>query len=331
MGGDSLAALGVPMECASCGTRWEVLPKGDGTMPRGARCPVDRGGCGKVRKLPRLPAVPAILAAAGAWNPPSESRVQRRAAEPCPECGGPVVIEPRGITRWCPACPLLITPPGVLAPYERGPGTIRESRSQRERDDDAKKTALLAGEFLRRVRALLADPKIHPASADLLGWYEEEITEARRARNGPRLAELAAEFADDQAAGAFRRLRWWHGQAAPVTAGYDEQDGEDDPIDDGGEAPAAAPAIAPGAIARQQPARPPRATWADAFGARGWRLAETDGSGACQVAERNGRCTRPTGGHPPVTDGLATGWTCTGHYLALGVAISAINRERGFP
>jgi hypothetical protein len=231
-----------------------------------------------------------------------------------------VRIEPRGTRRVCGGCRRLVTPPGVLAPYQRGPDAARAARSQRERDDDAKRTAMLAGEFLRRVTALRDDPKIHPRSADLLGWYQEEITDARRASDAGRLAELAAEFEVDQADRAFRRLRWWQGEPAPVAAGHLADDDDEWEDDDGQGDEAAAPA----AIAA-------RATWAEAFAARGWRLTPWDGQEACQVAGDAGRCRQPAGGHPPVTDGLTPdGWTCTGHYEALNATCQAINRDRGF-
>lgn len=57
-----MAGRVVPMECAACGNRWDAGPKPDGSMLAGARCPRDRGGCGKVRKLPRA-AIAAALAA----------------------------------------------------------------------------------------------------------------------------------------------------------------------------------------------------------------------------------------------------------------------------
>ena len=45
-----------------------------------------------------------------------------------------VYTEPRGTTRACLGCGKRITPPGVLAPYERGAGAARAAKSQRERD-----------------------------------------------------------------------------------------------------------------------------------------------------------------------------------------------------
>lgn len=308
-------------------------------MPVTVRCPKTRGGCGKLRKVPRSAArsVVPVAAAVTMWDPPSEPRQPRLASEPCPHCGGPVKIEPRGTVRWCAACNTFVTPPGVLAPYQRGAEITRAAKSQRERDDDDKKTVLIAGEFLRQVRAMLDDPQVHPASADLLGWYEEEITEARKARDGRRLAELAAEFAADQEARAFRRRHWWQGQPAALTAGYaGEDDGEDghtvlgEVVDGQGDEYAPMLAIPASIAAQQHLAQPQRATWADAFTALGWRLAPRDYSSICAVISSDGqRCAEQTGGHPPVNDGLISdGWTCSGHYNALGRAISSINRAR---
>ena len=320
------AAVPATARC-SCGRSWDVAPRADGTFPKTARCAARRGGCGRTGLK-----VTAAVTVAGAWDPPSEPRGQRDAAGRCPDCGGPVLAEPRGITLWCPACPVLVTPPGVLAPYERGAGSVREARSQRERDDDAKKAVLLAGEFLRRVRALLDDPKIHPASADLLAWYEEEIAKARTARDGRRLAGLADQFADDQAGRAFRRRHRWQGEPAIATAGHPDDDDEDDQEGEDTARAVTAGAVVlalPAAAAQPQPAQPQEATWGDALAARGWQLAERDDSGACQIIERAGRCPWPIGGHPPVFDGFTSGWTCSDHWNALGSAISAINRNRG--
>jgi hypothetical protein len=270
-----------------------------------------------------------------AWDPPSAPRGLRYAAEPCPHCSrAEVLIELRG-TRWvCEGCQKLVTPPGVLAPYLRGPGAARTARSQRERDDDAKRTAMLAGEFLRRVAALLADPKVHPQSADVLTWYQEEVTDARRSRDAARLAELAGQFEDDRTAGAFRRLHWWQGQPAALAEGHPDDedcvdDGQGDNWEDDGQGhePKTTVAASPAALT----AAPQRATWAEAFAAYGWHLATWDGSETCQVAGPGGRCGEPTGGHPPVSDGLAAdGWVCAGHYEALNAACRAISRQRGF-
>jgi hypothetical protein len=222
-----------------------------------------------------------------------------------------------------------VTPAAVLAPYERGTEVTRGAKSQRERDDDAKRTVLLAGEFLRRVAALLDDPKMHPASADLLDWYREEITDARKERDAGRLAELGDEFKADRENGAFRRAHWWQGSPAALDGGDaepedDEEEYDDDGQDDGPQAALAVPA----AIA----AKPTRATWADALAARRWRIAVAGNGGVrnCQIADERGQqCREPVGGSPPVNDGITDGHVCAGHYNALGAAISAINRNRG--
>lgn len=321
-----MADRGVTLQCAACGLSWTVFPKPDGTLPGGARCPKARGGCGKLRKIGRT-AVPAAAPAAG-WNPPSAPRPERDAAEPCGKCGSAVKTDRRGITRWCPACNMLITPPGVLAPYERGSDVTRAARSQRERDDDAKKTVLIAGEFLRRVRGMLDDPKIHSASADLLGWYDEEITEARRSRDGRRLAELADEFTADREAGAFRRLHWWQGQPAALEATHEGDDYEDD--DDGqDDEPAAVTLATPASTAAQpQPAQPRKMTWAEALAACGWRIASA--TGTCQVIDEHGRHCEAGTGSPPITDQIGRhAWLCQWHYGTLGAAIIETNRSRG--
>jgi hypothetical protein len=286
-----------------------------------------------MRKVPRGAIAAVHLAAVvSEWEPPSEPRQPRKAGEPCPECGKTtVLIDPRGITRWCPACPVLVTPPGVLAPYERGTEVTRAATSQRERDDDAKKTVLVAGEFLRRVRVMLADPRIHPASADLLTWYEEEITDARKNRDGRRLEELAGEFGDDRASDMFRRLHWWQGQPAELAAGYDDEDdnegyAEDDNEDQGDEQPAAVLATPSSIAVQQHRAQPRPMTWADAFAMLGWRLSAT--TGGCQVVDERGRHCAAGTSSPPVTDGrVRDGWVCIAHYESLATAIGNHNRR----
>lgn len=320
--------------CGRCGRSWRVQPRADGTLPKTARCAIGAGGCGRPVSLPVSRPAIATLASATAprWDPPSEPRGVRRCDVLCPLCGeGKVYASPRGTRQVCKACHRLVIPPGVLAPYERGGEVARAARSQRERDDDAKQTVIMAGEFLRRVTALLNDSKIHPASADLLGWYEEEITEARKDRDAARLAELAGEFADDRAKGAFRRMHFWQGHPAELTAAEvdDAHDDDDEYQDD--ERAAVVLATPASIAAQQQRAQPQRATWANAFAAHGWRLAPPRGDSVCQVTEHGQRCAEQIGGHPPVSDGLTRdGWACSGHYYALAETTNSINRARGF-
>jgi hypothetical protein len=223
-----------------------------------------------------------------------------------------------------------VTPPGVTEPYRRGTETARAARSQRERDDDAKRVVLAAGEFLRRVGALLADPRIHPASADLLRWYEEEITDARRDRDGRRLAELAGEFADDATARAFRRLRWWQGEPAALAPGTDEDDydeGQGAVLEFAGEAAAAVAAVPAAGPAQGEPM-----TWAAAVAACGWQLAVAGSAGVqwCQVVDEHGQQCRTGATSPGIADGRGGhAWLCGRHYGALGRLITDANRLRG--
>jgi hypothetical protein len=228
----------------------------------------------------------------------------------------------------------------VLAPYARGREVTRAATSQRERDDDAKRTVLAADKFLRGVRALIADPKMHPDSAAVLRWYEEEITEASRKRDGRRLAELRDEFADDAAGGEFRRVRWWQGTPAALAAAVDPGDGddaedyEDDPEEWAGDGEgqgdeAAAVLAASASIAAAQHAM----TWAEGLAVCGWRLGEVIGGGhgeICQVIDEHGQRCRmagmhlvpigPLGRHVPL---------CPGHHDPLGGLIIETNRARG--
>ena len=327
-----VAVTSVPMECAACGMRWEAGPKPDGTMPIGSRCPKDRGGCGKVRKLPRAAVTTAGSAGtpAAAWNPPAEQRQPSPVAGPCPHCGeARVYAEPRGTVRVCLGCGKRVTPPGVLAPYERGAGVTRAARSQRERDLEALDLAGRKGIMLGQLRALADGDRLDPASALKVEWFAEQV---KAAANGGRLDELAALFSEAR----IRPRRWWHGKPAPLAAVADL--GEDDADDDAGydddgqdDEPAAIVLATPASIAGQQHrAQPQRATWADGFAAYGWRLAPRDDSGRCPVISSEGRCPQPTGGHPPVTDGIVRdAWPCDWHYDALGAACISINQRRG--
>lgn len=236
-----MAARGIPMTCAGCGKRWTVEPKPDGSYPQISRCPRYRGGCGKQHAVrarrpaaakgsPSRPAPSALTVPA--WDPPSPPRLPQRLAEPCPRCGAAEVrASERGTVRGCYACKRRVTPPGVLAPYEHGTEVTRHAKSRQERDDDAKAAVVAAGEFLRVVRAMGADPRIHPASADLLGWYEEELTEARKNRDAARLAELRDEFAAGREAGEFRRRHWWQGEVRAADDEEDDEDQDDEPAD----------------------------------------------------------------------------------------------------
>lgn len=330
-----MAAHTMPLRCPACGMQWEIAARPDGTMPVTARCPKERGGCGKLRKVPRSMTAtpsPAAPAAAAAWDPPSEPRHPRHVGEPCPHCGeSKVCVSPRGTVLWCWKCGEPIAPAGVNAPYERGIEVTRAARSQHERDDDAKKTVLIAGEFLRQVRAMLDDPQVHPASADLLGWYEEEITEARKGRDGRRLAELADEFGADQEARAFRRRHWWQGQPAAITAGYaDDEDDEgedyaDEDEDQDGE-PAAVLATPASIAAQQHRAQPRRMTWAEGIAALGWRLSPADGT--CPVVDEHGhRCGAQTTSHALANGRGGYVWLCGGHFGTLGAMLGEHNRR----
>lgn len=308
----------VTLRCDGCGRQWSVTAKPDGTMPATSRCAKSQGGCGKLRKVPRRAAAvrtatPAATPAVG-WDPPSEPRRPQRCDGPCPHCGaGDVYADPRGIVRLCLACEKRVIPPGVLAPYERGTGITRAARSEGERDDDAKQAVVMAGEFLRRVAVMLADPKIHPRSADILRWYDEEVTEARRVRDAARLAKLADEFTADQRAGAFRRLRIWQGRPARLDEdqdddedGYDDEPGYDD--EDQDDEPASTPAALPGPPpVPDRLARRPVVLATPASIARQQQRAQP----RCQVIERGAPCGTST------DRGLAGLWMCRRHEAAL--------------
>lgn len=312
-----------PLSCPECGNQWDVTPRADGSMPLASRCPKSRGGCGKLRKIPRSPASPGQPAAG--WDPPSEPRRPGQVTEPCPHCGGQRVhAEPRGTVRMCPDCRRQVTPPGVLAPYQRGAEITRAYKSQRERDLEALDLAGRKGIMLAQLRAAAGDDRLDPASLPKVEWFADQV---KTAAAGGRLDELAALWQES----GIRPRRWWQGRPAAITAGYgaDAEDGYAASGEDGedhDDEPAARLATPAGIAAGQ----PQRATWADAFAAYGWRLAPADGSGICPVITSEGRCRQPPGGHPPVTDGIVPdGWPCEPHYLALGAACNSINQRRG--
>jgi hypothetical protein len=212
----------------------------------------------------------------------------------------------------------------------------RAATSQRERDDDARRTVLAADKFLRGVRALIADPKMHPDSVAVLRWYEDEITEASRKRDGRRVAELADEFADGAVAGEFRRLYWWQGTPAALAAAVepggdedydddaDEWAGDDEGQDDG---PAAV------AVPARIVAAPHPMTWAEGIAARGWRLGAAvtiENGQMCQVIDEHGQRCRLLGQHLIPVDALGRhAGLCPGHHDPLGGLIIETNRARG--
>lgn len=309
-----MTALSVRMECAACGNRWEVGPKPDGTMPVGARCPKDRGGCGKVRKVPRagiasvcLPAV-----AASGWDPPSEPREVRVTAEPCPHCGeARVYAEPRGTIRVCVGCRKRVTPPGVLAPYERGTEVTRAAKSQRERDLEALDLAERKGVMLGQLHDLTAEDKLTPGSAMKAEWFAEQV---KAATTGTRLDELAERFKD----AGIRRRHWWHDRPA-LSAGYDDEDDEDG-YDEDDEPDTTVVLATPASIAVQQHrAQLHRMTWAEAIAAFGWRLSPV--ADGCQIINLGRVCGTWSEHH------IGDGWVCGSHHAMLCHVITEHNRR----
>lgn len=256
------------------------------------------------------------------WDPLSDPRKAFPARDACPDCAGPLVSSPRGTLRFCSTERRLPVPPRVLELYTGDAQATRQVKSTRELDDEGKAISVLAGDLLRRVRALLADSKLHPASADVLTWYEEEIIEARKNRDGPRLAELDAQYADDKANRVFRRIHWWQGDPAAleVPADYNQdQAAEDQAADYVVMPPSAVPALPPATAPALQPADSAAGmTWDMAIGARGWQLSST--IGGCQIVELGQLCGAETS--RPVTGG----WVCSRHYLALCQVINDTRR-----
>jgi hypothetical protein len=298
----------VTVKCAGCGKRWEVPPKPDGSMPQTARCPRAQGGCGKLRKVPARVTAPERAAAApspaATWDPQSEPRKHRKCDEPCPHCGAQkVYADQRGIARVCMACGRKVTPPGVLAPYERGAEVTRAAKSQRERDLEALGLAGRKGLMLGELRRLAADDRLDDASVMKVEWFAEQV---KAAASGARLDDLADLFAAERI-----KPRGWFQRPVAITAGYAEDDDEDDEDQDDEPAALATPA----AIAAQQHrAQPKRMTWAEAIAACGWRLSAT--IGGCQIVNEQSRlCGQETAHH------IGIGWICATHYGTLGGVI----------
>jgi hypothetical protein len=309
--------------CPGCGLTWNVARRPDGTLPKTARCALRRGGCGRTVKVPRRAAAVPGPAGITIWDPPSEPRQPRPASKPCPDCGeARVYASERGTVRVCVGCRRRVTPPGVLAPYERGAEVTRAAKSQRERDLEALELARRKGVMLVQLDELAADDRLDHASRPVIDWFRDEV---KAASNGARLDELAALLPQ----AGIRRRRWWHGKPAALTTGYDEDDEDDEDgyavYDDEDQADEPARVIAIPAAQQR------RATWADGFAAYGWRLAPRDYSYICPVITSKGRCRHPVSVHPPVTDGIVSyGWPCEYHYAALSEACNTLNKRRGF-
>lgn len=317
LGGYGVPARQITLRCGSCGMSWDVPPKPDGTMPIGSRCPKDRGGCGKVRKLPAAARRGSLPGAAGEWDPPSAPRQPCSDAGPCPECGAPLAASPRGTVRVCRACVRIIAPPGVLAPYERGETAARQVRSQRERDLESIGLAGHKGAMLARLRALAGNERLGPAELPKIEWFAEQV---RAAASGSRLAELAALFAE----ACIKPRGWW--QWRPVLAavsgdgdGYADYDGEDQD----GEPAAPVVLATPDSIARQQRRAQRRAlTWDDAITASGWRLDPAAGAGCPVVSTRGQVCGSDT------RQRIGNRRVCGRHYEQLAAVIARISREQ---
>jgi hypothetical protein len=313
------------VRCPSCSRSWKVPRRDDGTVPKTARCAQYRGGCGRTVKVPRgvRASGPGAVALAPAWDPPSPPRTNRRTAEDCPGCGTPgLIASPRGTLRICDQCKTLAMPAAVAAPYERGAGSTREARSQRERDLEALQLASRKGAMRSQLDAIADDDRLTPDSRAVVEWFAEQVKAATTAQ---RLDELADLYAVQK----IRRRGLFQARPPAITAGYAEDDdgqgdeGEWDDEDEGHGPPPAVALATPVSIAEQQHrAQPQRATWAEAISLRGWRVSQT--IGGCQVIEGSQLCGAETG------HSIGSGtWACSPHRYALGAALAAINEERG--
>lgn len=308
----------VTVRCPDCSRTWEVARRADGTFPAAARCAVRDGGCGRISvKVPRRTPAPKDIPAPAAdveWNPPSEPRGYLLLDEPYPHCGkSKVYASPRGTARVCLGCGKRVTPPGVLAPYERGTEVTRAAKSQRERDLEALGLAGRKGVMLGELRRLAADDRLDDASVMKAEWFAEQV---KAAANGARLDELAGLFTAEHI-----RPRGWLQRPVSITAGYAE-DGEPGE-DDGGQA--AGPARLH-AVPDSTPAPPRPMTWTEAVSACGWRLSPT--GGGCQVIDELGQHCAAETTSPAIPNGRGgSAWLCGSHYGTLGAAINDAWRQ----
>jgi hypothetical protein len=313
-----VASVAVTVQCPGCSRSRQVWPRADGTLPGTVRCASSLGGCGKRNmRVPRPVAAArdaGVIAAAasGEWDPPSEPRGPRDAGGTCSYCHGPVEVNPRGTTMWCPACGLFVTPPGVLAPYERGGTIVRQARSQRETDLDALDLAGRQGVMLGELRALAADDRLGDASLMKVEWFAAQV---KAAASGGRLDDLADLFTQ-----ARIKPRGWFKRHVSVSAGYAE--GENSGYEDDGDYVDDEPAVV---LALPAAAAQP-VTWATAMSACGWRMDRT--ADGCQVVEHSTACGAGTA-HGIATATWTGGQVCTRHYAALELAADGANRERG--
>jgi hypothetical protein len=130
---------------------------------------------------------------AGRWDPPSEPRLARQSADLCPQCHVGTNASPRGTTRTCPECGELVTPPTVLAPYQRNTTVaVRQVKSQRERDLEALNLARHKGIMLRELDTLATDD---PDSLPEIEWFREQVKAATSAARVDELDALLRETA----------------------------------------------------------------------------------------------------------------------------------------
>jgi len=295
-------------------------------MPIGARCPKDRGGCGKMRKIPRQFAQDASPPA-GTWGPPSQPRAPHQTEEQCPDCSAPLTASPRGTIRACLKCRKRVIPAGVLAPYRRGQDTTRTVATQRERDLEAIALAKRKGVMLAQLGALADHPRFDPASLPVIDWFRDQVKDARA---DGRLDELAALLPE----AGIRRRHWWQGRPAAIEPppyddeGQDYEDDEDADELEADDGAGAAPAMlaTPASIAAQQHrAQPGPMTWADALAACGWRISPV--IGGCQITDHGQLCGAGTAHHVATATG-AGGWVCSQHYAALCQVITQDHYRR---
>jgi hypothetical protein len=241
----------------------------------------------------RAAAVTAVqLPAALTWDPPSPQPELCQTREPCPGCGTGLHGTPGGTLRFCLACEQQVTPPGVLAPYERGGEVARQVKSQRERDLDAVALAQHKGLMLAQLAQLAADKRLHPASIPFVDWYRDQVKDAGTRTRLDELADLAKS-----AESGIHRRHWWQDEPAAIEAHADDYEDQG-----GGSYPDAIPASV-------TPPAPHPVTIQPHQWPHGWSMSAPLPSRQCQVRDPHaGQCTMPG------TRAVPLARVCDAHY-----------------
>jgi hypothetical protein len=240
------------------------------------------------------------------WEPAIDPRSAYQTAEPCADCGTPLLAHARGTWRFCSQCQCPVVPAAVAAPYEHG--SQRQVVSQRDRDLDALGLARRKGSILGKLRRMI-DSGLDDEACAAVKWFADEVESAA---SGRRLDELAVLFGE-----AGIRAR-----PAPAAVAYDETDIDDDAdgeiADDGYRPPPPRLMLAP------PPAEP---DWQWALGQLGWAVHFQLKAGRCHIARGGASCDGPQLHNLGDHHGLQV-WVCGPCYTVVAKTISTEQRRR---